>query len=266
MRFFALCLGLLAAPASAHEYWIEPLDYAVEADGMLRGHLVNGQQFEGTRFAYIPQRFARFAVFAGDRSAPVEGRIGDRPALDIAPLAEGLNVVAYVSDLNVVRYDAVEDFLSFAEHKDLGEVEERARAEAEPDGGIGEAYTRYAKTLIAVGDGAGTDRRTGLETEIVALENPYTAEAEDGLDVQVFYGDALRADAQVELFEKAEDGTVEVTLHRTNAEGIATLPVRPGHSYLVDAVVLRQPAADLAEGRNVVWETLWASLTFAVPE
>jgi hypothetical protein len=39
------------------------------------------------------------------------------------------------------------------------------------------------------------------------------------------------------------------------------IPVKSGHEYLLDAVVLR--AADPDDG--AVWETLWAALTFAVP-
>ena len=105
---------------------------------------------------------------------------------------------------------------------------------------------------------------TGLETEIVALNNPYTDPASEGMRVKVLYQGSVRADAQVEVFEKASDGTVDVALYRTDAEGLAVLPLKPGHEYLVDAVVLRDTGNnDPAAG--AVWHSLWASLTFAVP-
>ena len=53
---------------------------------------------------------------------------------------------------------------------------------------------------------------------------------------------------------------------QTDDNGVATFPVRPGYSYMVDAVVLREPSDRLAEQFGAVWETLWANLTFAVPE
>jgi len=267
MRILAFCLGLAAAtvPAAAHEFWIEPLAYQVDADGNVAGHLVNGETFEGVTYSYLPRRFTRFDLAIGGGIAPVEGRLGDKPALNVAAPAEGVAVVAYASEVEVVRYTEFAAFLRFAAHKDLGDMESRHRAAGHPETGFGEAYSRFAKTLVAVGTGAGSDLRLGLETEIVALANPYTEDVSAGLPVQVFYADAPRAMAQVELFEKAPDGSVEVTLHRTDAEGVAVLPVRAGHSYLVDAVLLRDPAPDLAEARDVVWETLWASLTFAVP-
>ncbi|SLN60407.1 Nickel uptake substrate-specific transmembrane region [Roseisalinus antarcticus] len=249
----------------AHEFWLEPSDYTVEPDGRLQAELVNGQFFEGTMFAYLPQRFVRFDAYADGDSAPVEGRIGNRPALDIDPLAEGLNVVVYESTVSVVRYDDFEAFLRFAEHKAFDDVEARHREAGYPTDAFGEAYTRYIKTLIGVGDAEGADLRTGLETEIVALDNPYTDDLAEGMRVQVFYGDAVRPGAQVELFAKAPDGSVEITRHVADAEGVATLPVTPGYSYLADSVVLREPSADLAAERRVVWETLWAALTFAVP-
>ena len=81
----------------------------------------------------------------------------------------------------------------------------------------------------------------------------------------MFYRDAMRANAQVELFEKAADGTVVVTLHKADADGIALLPVRSGYEYMADAVVMRVPSDALASEYGAVWETLWANLTFAVP-
>ena len=95
----------------------------------------------------------------------------------------------------------------------------------------------------------------------MALGNPYTDNMAGGIPVRVLYQGTPRADAQVEVFAKAPDGTVSVTVQPTNALGETLIRVAPGHSYLLDAVVLR-PAPD---GADYVWESLWAALTFAVP-
>jgi hypothetical protein len=72
---------------------------------------------------------------------------------------------------------------------------------------------------------------------------------------------------QVEYFDKDATGVVNVTLHRTDGDGVALLPVTKGHSYLVDAVVMREPeAGSIAAEKGAVWESLWAALTFAVPQ
>ena len=74
---------------------------------------------------------------------------------------------------------------------------------------------------------------------------------------------APRAAAQVELFEKTEDGKVQITFHRTDETGHVRVPVQRGRRYLADAVVMRP--LDAATSDGAVWESLWASLTFAVP-
>ncbi len=265
MRILTLVLALAAGPAFAHELWLEPADYAVEPDGMVRAEIVNGESFEGARLAYLPRRFDRFEMVLGEVAESVQNRPGARPALDAAPLGEGLHILAYEASTARVSYATLEAFRSFAEHKDFAGAIAAHRARDLPEEDFGEAYSRHVKALVAVGSGAGQDRQLGLETEIVALENPYIHDG-DALPVQVFYQQVPRAGAQVELFEKAPDGSVEITYHRTDARGIVPLPVTPGHAYLADAVVLREPDADLARDRDVVWETLWAALTFAIPE
>ncbi|MCF2870638.1 DUF4198 domain-containing protein [Octadecabacter sp. G9-8] len=267
MRILAALFAFATAlPASSHEFWIEPPAYQIEADGIIRGELVNGQEFIGSQLAYLPQRFERFTVASGMRQANVENRLGARPALDIAPLAEGLHAISYQSRLSTISYAEWEKFVNFAEHKDFADYEDLHDARGLPREGFTEGYWRFAKTLVGVGHSAGNDFRTGLATEFVALDNPYTADLTNGLRVQLYFLDDTLADGQVELFEKAPNGTVDITLHRTNEDGIAVLPVKAGHSYLVDHVILREPSAQLAQQADIEWETLWAALTFGVPE
>ncbi len=263
MRILPLLL-MLAAPVQAHELWIEPLDWQPDAEGRLEADLVNGQLFEGLTLSYLPKWFSRFDVVAGGVVAAVSGRMGDTPALGQPVLGDGLHVVVYQSTPSTVDYKDWAKFLKFVEHKDLGEIgaEHKARGLAETE--FKEVYTRYSKALVGVGAGAGADRREGLETEIVALDNPYVG-AVEAVRVQLFYQGAVRVGAQVELFEKAPDDTVVVSLQRTDAEGIAVLPVRSGYVYMADAVVMRVPSAAVAADYGAVWETLWANLTFAVP-
>jgi 5-hydroxyisourate hydrolase-like protein (transthyretin family) len=79
--------------------------------------------------------------------------------------------------------------------------------------------------------------------------------------VQLYYQGKPQSDAQVEIFDSAPDGTVHISLIRTDAQGRAVIPVASGHSYLLDAVRLRSYDGP----QEAVWESLWASLTFAVP-
>ncbi|MGB8813339.1 MAG: DUF4198 domain-containing protein [Paracoccaceae bacterium] len=266
MRVLPLLLMLLGTPASAHEFWIEPLVYQPDAKGRLEANLVNGQSFGGAPIAFLPSWFQRFVITAAGQEVEVSSRMGDLPAVAQAVLGDGLHVVVYQSTVDKVTYQDYAKFAKFAVHKDLGDVRTRHVARGLPEAGFAESYTRFSKSLVGVGTGVGADSRLGLETEIVALNNPYVDDLAAGMRVQLFYGDAVRSDAQVEVFEKAADGTVLVSTVRTDAEGVAVVPVRRGYAYMLDAVLLREPDAALAAARGVVWETLWANLTFAVPQ
>jgi hypothetical protein len=265
MRFAFLLFLWLAGPADAHEFWIEPSDY--QPGATIEARLVNGQGFTGAVIAYFPNRFARFTLALGDEEVPVGARAGDNPALVAPPLGEGLHVATYVSSGDIVTYDNYAVFARFVEHKDFpGHIHRQHQARGLPEDRFSEYYTRFCKSLIGVGSSAGADRALGLEIELVALANPYVDDLSAGLPVQAFYQGAPLPDWQIELFDKAPDGTVTITTARTDADGIGLLQVTPGHSYLVDAVYLREPSAALQADRGVVWESLWASLTFAVPD
>ncbi len=266
MRIIALIFSLLCSPVIAHEFWIEPLAYQIPADGKLEADLVNGEEFAGVKLSYLPQRFENFALFAGENTARVQGRPGDIPALNQDPMTEGLHIVAYQARDSTLDYPNWEKFQKFVDHKDFGDVLSRHEARGLPLEGFEEVYSRYSKTLIGVGNSAGTDRRVGFETEIVALTNPYTDDLSEGFRVQLHYRNDLRTDAQVEVFRKNAEDNVTIDIYRTDDQGIATFPVEPGHAYMVDAVVLREPGAAVAEKTAAVWQTLWANLTFAVPE
>ena len=154
-----------------------------------------------------------------------------------------------------------EKFQIFADHKGFADMRARHEARGLPTEGFSETYRRFAKALVAVGDGAGADAATGMETEFVALTNPYT-DAAGAVRVRLLYQGAPRVEAQVEVFEKSGAGAVVITYLATDAKGEAVIPVRPGHRYLLDAVVLREAP----DGDGPVWESLWAAMTFAVPD
>lgn len=256
-----LWCAICASVATAHEFWIEATPFQVPAGGTLVADLKNGQNLEGTTLSYFPRSFTRFDLVQGDMTVPVEGRMGDRPALTMASPFDGLVSVVHETTPSFVNYTDWDKFLKFAAHKDFPDIAARHTANGFPDVPFKERYTRHAKALIAVGDGLGADRAVGLKTEFVALTNPYDPGFDGIMRVQVLLDGAPRSDVQVEVFDRPATGDVAVTLHRTDATGIAAIPVTPGHSYLFDAVVLEPITGDA----TAVWDTFWAALTFAVP-
>ncbi|WP_122074084.1 DUF4198 domain-containing protein [Pseudophaeobacter sp. EL27] len=265
----AFCLTSLLAPikpALSHEFWIEPEKYQVKSDDSVKAGLRNGQMFKGARLPYFASRIRRFETIQGTTQTPYTARMGDMPALVLEDLEAGLLIALHETTPDLITYESWEKFSEFANAQGFHDIEARHQDRGLPDAGFGEYYIRHTKLLVAVDHGRGTDRAFGMETEFVALQNPYTLSLPaDGsaaeIGVQLLYQGSPRPQAQVELFDRAPDNTVQRHLLQTNAVGVVQIPVRAGQRYLLNAVVLR-PLEGEAEA---VWETLWASLVFAIP-
>ncbi|EAQ03620.1 hypothetical protein OB2597_03332 [Pseudooceanicola batsensis HTCC2597] len=247
----------------AHEFWLEPDEYQSKAGSEMAVRAYNGQDFKGTELSWFDRRIDRVSVILNREGRKYNGLPGDLPAISVT-LNEGLTVISYASTMSKLTYESWEKTLNFASSKGVEDFERAHAARGLPRDGVTEGYWRFAKTLLAGGSGAGTDGETGLPTEFVMLTNPYTTRG-DSLHVRLLYKGAPRPGAQVELWEKA-GRSVTRRLYRTDDEGHATLDVRPGHSYQIDAVVLREPESQAAIEAGVMWESLWANMTFAVPE
>jgi uncharacterized GH25 family protein len=261
-HIIAAALSLFGTTLSAHEFWIEPQKFQVENGEEMAIDLKNGQNFVGSRLSYFENQFTRFEMAQGDTVIPAQGRTGDRPALKAIADQDGLLVILHETTPSTIKYKEWAKFAKFAAHKDFPNAEADHTAAGWPRENFYESYTRHVKALMAIGSGNGVDQNYGMQTEFVALTNPYTDGFDGNMQVQVFFDDTPREDTQIEVFERAPDETVTITLHRTDADGIATIPVKPAHTYLFDAVVLQPYTAD----DKSVWQTLWAALTFHVPK
>ncbi|MFT4717454.1 MAG: putative GH25 family protein [Paracoccaceae bacterium] len=258
-------LLFVANPIAAHEFWISPVEYVIVADRPVKAQLRIGSNFEGAVQRFFTAQFTRFEVFQNGNVVTVSGRLGDDPALNIAALGDGLLIVVHETTSSVLTYRKPETFADFATHKGAPDLIVQNQKRGFPVMGFRESFRRFAKSLIAVGTGEGQDVRIGLRAEIVALANPYIDDLVSGFPVQVFYQGQPRPQAFVEVFARNRDGEVTSKAYRADDTGIARLDVAPDVEYLVDAtLILPLPNEDITLGP--VWESLWASLTFKVPD
>ena len=256
-------IGLAALPLRAHEFWIEPDSWQVAPEAAIAARLVNGQEFDGIELSAATATPMRAEAIRDGGAVSLDPKGPAKPALAFRPAGPGLTTLLYQTDHMVVIYDTLQDFADFADSKGAGWAVERHREAGLRETTIFEAYARYAKALVAVGDGAGEDAFRGMEIELVAETNPYTDPTGD-VDVRLYYQGAPLADTLVTVFDRAPDGTVETRETETDAEGRAEMAVAPGHDYLVDAVVVREPSEAVASEHRALWESVWASLTFSV--
>ena len=257
-------LFLSLRSAAAHEFWISPEKYSVAEGENIVAALRVGENFIGNSYSYNPSDFDRFDVLDAGELKPVEGTLGDRPAMNVALPGEGLAVAVHQSDLERLTYSDFKKFEAFATNQDQTAAIEQHKARGLPDEGFLEVYRRFAKSYIQRGRGLGADKKVGMELELVARSNPYTDNGEE-VSFELFYKGELRPNTQIVVFNKPDPLTDAVrSTYRTDESGYVSIPKREGGIFLISAVLLVEPDEKMAAETGAVWYSLWASATYQI--
>ena len=257
-----LALVLFAAPARAHEFWIDPAAALPATGGQIRTNFRVGQNFVGDPYPYLSSRSNFLRVFVRGKTSGIPGNEGDMPAVAIDAPDPGLNVIAYYGKPTLVTFEDPAIFATYLESEGLNWVAAAHSARGLPPSGFTEAFSRTVKSLVQVGPitPADKDVETGLPFEMVAEENPYGLAAGSGsLPVRLLWQGKPAADTQIAIFQ--DRGSVVRSVLRTDPEGRAIIPITGGGRFLLNAVHVREALPTL----DAAWESHWASLTFELP-
>lgn len=248
-----LWLGL--GDATAHDFWIEPLNFRPKAGERVPLQLRVGQEFKGDAVLFLPESFERYIYVGGGVEAPVTGRRGDDPAGSIVA-GTGLQVVGLHTKKFEVRFDSFAEFEAYLVKEGLERNLIAARKHSGSDRKIVEIYSRQAKSLVAGAANDAVDHVFGFPLELVAETSPYR---ERELRLRLLYLGRPLADALVVAFSKAEPANKLKA--RTDDHGRVTLVLPRAGVWLVTSVhMIPQPWYARAD-----WESFWASLTFERP-
>jgi hypothetical protein len=259
--FFLFATLLVVNPATAHEYWLMPESFTVPTESEIAVQHRLGQRFNGNEMPYIEQWNVRSELWRGGKEiAELRGINGDRPALMVPPQEDGLLVVVHQSNHSLYDPKSWEKFAAYLQKEGLAPIiaahRERGLDEANPT----EAYARFAKTLITVGEGGGSDMSTGLRIEFVAQANPATYPRDKPFPVKLLFQGEPLAGRAVKIFVGADTepfGYVE-----TDEDGVALIPAEGKGPYLLNAIEMVEPVSDDPVAQKAQWESFWASLTF----
>jgi uncharacterized GH25 family protein len=242
---------LLAGPAMAHDFWIEPSSFRPAPGERVAVRLRVGENLHGDPVPRNPGRIERFAAVGPAGEAEVMGVEGVDPAGWVSP-SSGLHWIVFDSNHASVE-QAGPKFDSYLGEEGLERIRKLRKA---GEGPVKEIYSRCAKSLLQVGEGSsGYDRALGLELELIPERDPYSLRPGEALPVRLLYrGEPLDGALVIAL---APDSKVSA---RT-AGGRASLVLDHPGLWLVKAVHM-VPAP---EGSGAEWESLWASLTFELP-
>jgi hypothetical protein len=270
---------LLAAPAAAHDFWIDPSTFTPPVGAVVAVRLRVGERHAGEPVPRDPERIVRFELVGplGDapRKEKVPGFAGWEPAGQARPTAPGLHALVYRSTPVPITLPA-EKFEAYLAQEGLDAVLAARAARGDRAEPGREIYSRCAKALLDVGGGAAAagsrpagatsssgpraaDRPLGLTLELVAERDPYRLAPGGELPVRLLYRGEPLAGALV-MAIPADEPTAPLSARSDRRGGVAFRLGRGGR-WLVKAVhMIPAPA-----GSGADWESLWASLTFAVP-
>ena len=262
----AATAGLIAFPALAHDFWIQPQSFWVRPGERVPMVLLVGHGTARQR-STIPAN--RFTLFRASGANGVANRLGEMTvggATDatLAFDAPGTYVVffstsAVPSELPAPRFN------EYASAEGLSLVLSQRAANRTSNRPGRELYSRRGKAIIQVGmPGSAAQpqvtRPVGLGLEIVPLSNPYSLGKATQMTVQILYQGRPLPGALVKLNNLAADAK-PVEVHRSDVAGRATFQARRAGRWQFN-VVWSQP---LANNPTADYLTTFSSLTFGFP-
>lgn len=243
-----MALTGVAMPVLAHDFWIEPSTFQPRIGERISVGLHIGDEFKGWSVPRNARRIEAFVAIGPDGERPILGRDGSDPAGIARFDAPGAYVIGYRSNAAFTEMEAAK-FEEYLREKGLDRIRALRDRRGESGKRAREAYSRFSKSLLRVGDAAGgaADRTLGLRFEIVA-------ESPAGEFRLMFDGKPLNNALVVARRREAPDESIE---GRTDARGRVKLPIAEPGVWLIASVHM----LEAHEGIGADWESFWASLT-----
>lgn len=257
-----LAAGLLLAGASAlaHDLWIEPSAFVVDAGKMIGIKLRVGVDLLGDPVPRDPALIDRFIAVDRAGSKPIIGRDGEDPAGLLRLTSPGLVIIGYSSKPSQIVLPA-QKFNEYLTEEGLESIAALRSKRNETNAEAREAFARCAKALISSGPitAADVDRPLGFTLELVAEKNPYGLQAGQSLPVRLLYKKQPLAGVLVVAVNR-RNPSAKVSA-RSGKDGRVTFKLAEPGMWLVKAVHMTPAPA----GADAQWESFWASLTFELP-
>ena len=250
--------------AEAHEFWLDPVDFAPKAGARVPMVQRNGINFLGDSYPYERAMAKRFTVqdVRGERA--IKAVEGDDPMAEVHVPNAGLAIVAFQRAPDIVTYTSVAQLLVTLDDEGLDALAAQYRAMPNPPATVRESYARYAKTLLKVGAGTGDDRVIGLTMEIVVEGNPYLLAKDAAIVARVLFQGKPAADTQIKVFNRTDPQSPRRI--RSDAEGRISVAGIPPGEVLLSAVVMLPGDPNARDAKlRADWVSHWASLTFKRP-
>ena len=231
MRLLPLLLILgWAAPASAHDFWLQPQRFRTVVRSPTPIAILVGHGADRAPWGVGSDRVLMLRSIGPNGVADHLAAVRARPVADVPPMsfgAPGTHIVALQSGHAVSELPGVR-FTNYLKEEGLTPAL-AARTRNRTSNAAGrEIYSRRAKALIQVGPGGAAQphvtRPVGMTLEIVPERDPYAPSRTTALPIRVLYEGRPLAGALVKLTNLAADEKPVATA-LTNGVGRAVFTV-----------------------------------------
>lgn len=257
-------LLLLAAPAAAHDFWMEPVVFGAGEGEVIPVRFRVGHSGESDAWRLHPERVIGLRAFGPNGVIDLQSTVDAKTRMATFDLPPGAYVVSLESQdaTSVLEAERFNDFVADEGITPIALHRVRTRATDAPGR---ERYSRRGKTLLRVGDPAGHDtdhllRPLGLTLDLVPEADPLALGADDALPVRVFYRGAPTPGVSVRLHSLDDPDRAPVT-RKTDASGRVSFPPAEPGNYAVFAV-WSAPLETVGADAQHDYDTIFASLTF----
>lgn len=256
----ALTLLAVAAPAMAHEFWLELSSYAPRIGDEVDVHVFNGDGIvNGAEFKRNDKHIKRFWVVTPTGERDVLGVNGYEPAGLFRVEQSGMHIVAYSSNPTIIKLPAAR-FEAYLKDEGLENISALRKQRGETGTEGREAFVRCAKAIFMVDDHTTSDfdKRLDLPLEVIPLNNPLAAR-DGNVRVQILFQGRPLENAKVLAMRRETPELKPIILDtRSDAEGNASFHLDTGGQWLISAVHM----VEAKDNVNADWQSYWASLSF----
>ncbi len=262
IRIAALSLMMVAVPASAHDFWIQPARFEVEPGTAIAFTFQIGHGKFRERWNNNQRILSLLDFHRGEpRDLRPQLRNGGSFDFAIGAAAPGLHVIAMQSTHATSELPAIR-FNDYARTEGLVPILAARNAAGKTNSPGRERYSRRAKALIQVGQATVANRSIatrpiGLKLEIVPDRNPYALGANRILPVHVLYNGRRLSNATLKLTNLGDDER-PVAVVVTDRAGQARFRVPATGAWQLN-VVWSEPVRN---DPKVEFDTTFSSLTF----
>ena len=250
--------------AAAHDMFLKPTRYFAPENSEVRLRVLNGT-FTKSENSIARNRLADASVVTPARRITLDttewNATGDTSTFHIHTRAAGTYVIGASTRPSVIALSA-DDFNLYLKDDGIPDVLEARRTAGELGKPAKERYHKHIKSLVQVGNARSDHYATvlGYPAEIIPMENPYSLASGASLRVKTLV-DGKPAANQFVLYGGLTDKetNIEVKSVRSNAEGIATIPLSTPGIWYIKFINMTRVMSD-----SVDYESKWATLTFQV--